>query len=46
MESIDAFDDPDVVTQIEDNDPESLAGAEVEFDADADDGEASSGSGQ
>lgn len=31
------FDDPEQVTQIEDNDPESLAGEPVEFDPDAPD---------
>ena len=31
-----AFDDPDMVTQVEDDDPESLAGDPVDFDPDDD----------
>lgn len=33
----DPFTDPDMVTQVEDDNPESLAGEEVAFDPDAED---------
>lgn len=35
--SDDAFDDPDIVTQLEDEDPEQLAGDAVEPDPTSDD---------
>lgn len=37
MTDAEPFDDPDVTTQTEDDDPETLAGDPVEFDPDASD---------